>query len=357
MKDMKRTRKQPKQGSDPTFLAKTPAFPPIGKGRVPMVRQAGHFIDQKLKTADARAEAILNDLLPESKGKVIDYRIARVGVPNLKPSEDKLVNALYRLLRDKSESRDVSAKNFYQGNYPSDRTVECGEIKLPWVAIRVRMIELYKAYTGKNRISGKESQLIKSTLDEFRKREFLIWYERVREIGEGKSVEKRFDLFQLADPLVRIGKVIKDLTAPERERVVQGGSIDEKTDLVFYLHPLFIHQIREKYVEMPENINSRMNVAAGGAHRLKPCINLLRDYLCREISAGRHVGSGRKTEINEETLLLQLDLQDERRERQQQGLLDAVGANKNLGLILNHEIVIGAQGQRKHVFHLPERFV
>lgn len=67
-----------------------------------------------------------------------------------------------------------------------------------------------------------------------------------------------------------------------------------------------------------------------------------------------------KPQINEEKLIMTLKLDKYKKQGRKKRVTDliesAIQFTKNLKLTIEHERVIGAEGQWKHVFHLNEEF-
>jgi hypothetical protein len=126
--------------------------------KTPRLRVSGHYIDQKLEPLlPIPYQPSLFDLLDseELKGQIREQGITVKGI-TLTPSEDKLVNAILFLLKDKSENKDEESKDFYKGNYANSEITNWGgqETKIPHIEISHG--ELYRAYTGSSDYSGKE---------------------------------------------------------------------------------------------------------------------------------------------------------------------------------------------------------
>ncbi|MDX8430209.1 MAG: hypothetical protein SNF33_00130 (plasmid) [Candidatus Algichlamydia australiensis] len=126
--------------------------------------------------------------------------------------------------------------------------------------------------------------------------------------------------------------------------------------MIIGFNPILVDQISSKYVEYPSDINKRMVIAAGGGRLVTEAMNLLRDYLLRSLSCKSY-----KPEINEDKLpyILKLDscVKFHRKKRLKERIEGAIQTCKNLGLILNVDIVTGSLGQNKYVFELNPNFI
>lgn len=309
----------------------------------------------------ARGEDVFSILSCETQKKIGDLsavKIRAIGI-RLTHAQDQLIHALFKLLHEKSENKNLKSKEFYGGNGEKQMIRYGGGDKIAESAtIRIFPSELYKAYTDSNDYSGSDIKFIKNVLLNMERTRFLIIYERARKTkgSHGKN-ETRVDRIEEYQTLFKILNFFEGLTEEEVEKLDNGGeSVREKRgELIISLNPLLTDQINSKYVEYPSDINKRTQIAAGGAKFVTESMIALRDYLLREISARRF-----HSEINEENLIPVLRLEEylraKRRKMIQKRIYDAIEFAKNLGIVEICEHVIGALGQRKHVFYLNREF-
>lgn len=320
-------------------------------------RQAGHFVDQKLKVSQMD---IFDSLGNETKDKIEERGIEiRTEGIKLTPPQDKLLNALMKLLHEKSENRDEKSEQFYAGNCEVALVNYGGRgLKGRSATLRIYPSELYKAYLDNEQYSGHEIKFIKSVLQDTEQQKFLIIYEKKYEIigAKGKR-EKRTDRIEEFQSLFKIISFFEGLTDEEAKKLDDGNEEvrERRGELIIGFNPLLTDQINSKYVEYPEDINRRTMIAAGGYKLVTESVNALRDYLLREISNKR-----KTAEINEDNLthILKLDayLKASRKSRIKARMQSAIQAAKNLGLITHFERVQGALGQWKYIFHLNPDF-
>lgn len=332
--------------------------------KIPKIRHSGHLVDQKLKPSGSRYDdcTFLETLSGETQKKIhlcSDVNIRAEGI-RLTPSQDKLLNAILKLLHDKSENRNTLSENFYAGNVVGEMVQYGGNGQIARSStIRIFPSELYKSYMDNHDYSRADIKFIKKVLRETELQKFLIIYERRRELKNEKGKkEYRFDRIEDFQSLFKIVSFFEGLTEEEVEKLDSGSDLlrDRKGELIIALNPLLTDQINSKYVEYPSDINKRTVIAAGGYKLVTESMLALRDYMLRELSARRF-----QCEINEERLLLILKLENyiksKRKKIIQQRVEDAIQFIKNLGLIENCDRVIGALGQWKYVFHLRKEFI
>lgn len=340
-----------------TFLKEAP------KKKRGKVRHSGHFADQKLeyKYPEDKQPSLFEIISPVTKDKIEEdnLEIKTIGI-RLTSAEDKLINAIYKLLHDKSETRDINSESFYNGNVPG-QLVPYGGQEAPSAYLKIKPTELYKEYLGEEDYSGKDIDNIKNVLHGLSKKQFLIIYDRKRKIKiqNGKKTETRTDRIEVFQSLIRIVNYIEDLTDAEVKNLDRGKGSDireQKGELVIALHPLLTDQISSKYVEYPADINRRTMIAAGGHRHITESINALRDYMIRELSNKRL-----KPEINADRLpyILKLEkyVESHRKKLIKERIEGAIETVKRLGLIQDVEMQVGAQGQAKYVFTLNPEFL
>lgn len=356
------------------FIQKMPSGKPLSKKEIVKIldeirkprkketyRQSGHFIDRKLEYDDPNSNApSFFDLISlETKEKIehANIEIKTFGI-KLSPAEDKLINAILKLLHDKSEHNDIQSPGYYGGNENGELINYGGnnqQAKSPW--LRIRPTELYKEYLGTDDYSGKDILNIKNILHGVSEKKFLILYDRKRKVKMGKTTENRTDRIEDFQNLIKIISYIEDLTDKEIASL-DSGSDDvrkQKGELIIALNPLLTDQINSKYVEYPTDINRRTVIASGGHLQVTESILALRDYMLRELSAKRF-----KPEINADKLPYVLKLDKYVKSYRKKIIADrinaAIKAVIQIGIILNFSIVEGSAGQQKYIFSLNSEF-
>lgn len=328
--------------------------------KTPKVRASGHVVDQKLKyNYPAKRQAGLFDILdPEVIGEVESHNIKYEGI-RLTTSEERLLTAIYSLLKDKSESKDIESDKFYKGNYEGADLMKYGGELVKPVHIKFLPSELYKAYLGNDNYSGKEIRDINQTLHSLADKRFLMTLDRGRvvQLGNGKK-ENRTDRIEMFKRLIEIVQYTPNLTDGELKRLDKGDQKirQAKGELIIALNPILTDQINSKYVEYPQDISRRTIIAAGGDHRsVTQATNTLRDYILRDLSAKRY-----ERHINADKLpyLLKLEkyVEQGRKKLLRESIERAIQTCKNLNLITEVIKTTGADGQEKYIFHLNKDF-
>lgn len=323
-------------------------------------RHSGHFIDQKLKYEYPKQDQItIFDLIKSDplKKKVDKYNfeVKAIGV-RLTAPEDKLLNALQKLLHNKSQSNEPESADYYKGNETPD-IVPFGKEKKESPMLRIKPGELYRAYLNNDSYSGLDIKFIRDTLMNLSAKKFLMIFDRKRQVeknGKTRILTDRIEEFQ---SLVRVIKFTQGIDEKELKNINSGNEsvFESKGELIIGFNPILVEQINSKYIEYPSNINRRMILAAGGHRLVTEAMNLLRDYMLRELASKRTT-----IEINQERLphLLKLTkyIEARQKKRVEKRVSDAIQATKNLGILSSMELVKGSAGQMKYIFHLNSEF-
>jgi len=328
-------------------------------GKKRKIRQSAHYIEQKLKYEKPSKQQIsLFDILsPETQEKIKHESVSFIGI-KLSPPEDRLMNAISRLLAKKSQTKDHQAEDFFMGN-EAHRMVPYGQVKQKSAVLRFKKHELLTEFFGNKNYSGADIKYLDRIFNSFLEKKWLIRYKRtIQEDGKEKNPkEERHYVIEDYLPLLRVLRYFPNLSKSEVSKVE--GQDDEfratKGEYLLSLNPILTDQINSKYVEFPEDIDYRTRIAAGSHLAVSEAILRLRDWLISEMSANRY-----KTEINEDNLIHRLHLEkhikSRKKERLYQQLIKAIQICQNLGIILDYEEAEGAAGQKKYIFRLNKDF-
>lgn len=320
------------------------------QGKKPKFKQSGHYIDQKLKHSyDSEVKnqpAVIDKISAQLKSRIPD-KIMVEGI-KISQAEDKLMNAILKLLQDKSSSDLL-------GNLPAQKSLYGGESR-DYPMLRFTPAELYREYTG-GYYSGRDVEIIKETLVKLEARSFLIVYERHREVRSGLRTETVIDRVEDYQPLVKIKTFFEGLTKEEHDKISKGDKEmrEKKAEIIIQLNPIFIDQIDSKFIEYPTDINRITSIAAGGANKVTESICALRDYFLRSISNNKSKNIT-YTSINYDKMpyILGLDkyIKEGRRSLINVRIKQAIEAALNIGVITEYKEVIGAENQKKFDFTL-----
>lgn len=331
------------------------------EGKTNTFRKAGHLIDQQLKYPKPDANQLdLFSLINNSElrsslqqeGLVRENEL-ELGI-NLTPAQDRLVNALCRLLQEKSQTFNQEDPNFFKGNSPYLIPYREKTEKIP--ALILEPHELYQAYLEKSDYSGKEMANIEQILEQTETARHLIVYEWRTKTKTGRTLVDRIEQYQ---PLFAVDRIFPNMTEDEAGMVAKGDveARRRKIKLLIKFNPIFIHQIESKYVLYPKDIHQRMTHAVGGDPRkITPAMITLRDHCLRALS-----NKQKKIEINQTKLpfLLKLDnyVKAGRRKEIEKKIQESFLACKEIGLIERWDEELGSNNQVKLVIHLNQNFL
>jgi len=319
-------------------------------------RTAGHFIDQKLNQAKVYSQEKEGQLLENQNQDQIDFQVHKHDFTYIKlsPPEDKLMKAILMLLHVKS-NLNLESENYYTGN--GDLLLAEDGYRLPH--LKLKPIDLYRAYTGKDvskDISGAEIAHVKKVLFELEKQMFRVTYRRVIKKEEKGKEKEVVQLVTMNKPLFKVISFL-ELTK-EEEQLLEAGQYsirDLKEELILALNPIFIDQIKTKYIEFPFNITKRIEDAAGGPKKVTEAISLLIDYLLREKSSKRF-----RCEIDYDNLMLTLGLQRlvdrGEKSRARTKVEEGIKVAETIGLLEQTEYMEGSKKQEKLIFHINPKF-
>jgi len=199
----------------------------------------------------------------------------------------------------------MSAKKLQSRDYGKG-LISANEIEMETARIRISPHELYSTYMGRNNYNPDHIQLILNTLKNLSKKSFLITINVPSKKPSGKG--NRFDKLRIHLPLFEVGILNLDLSESESQEIDKNELLVEgkRCHLLFKFGPIFTSNIRERYVEFPEDIHIRIAKASGSRGRVPQCINLLRDLIFREKQRKRYT-----IKRDEEKLIHILDLTNE----------------------------------------------
>ena len=330
------------------------------KKRPEKIRHSGHFIDQKLKYEYPKhAQITIFDIIQseplKTKIEKYEFEVKSVGI-RLSPPEDRLLNALQKLLHQKSQNYKPNSSDYYKGNLAAN-IILFGKEKKESPRIRLKPGELYRAYLDNDRYSGVDIKLIRETLMNLSAKKFLMKFDRKRQVEKNGKIQTLTDRIEEFQSLIHVIKYTEGIEESELNEINSGNDsvFDSRGELIIALNPILIEQINSKYIEYPSDINKRMLIAAGHHRRVTEAVILLRDYMLRELSSKRTT-----IEINQDRLAHQLQLHNfiaaRQKKRVEKKVEDAINVVKNLGLLTDVKLVEGSGGQLKYIFSLNPNF-
>jgi hypothetical protein len=287
-----------------------------------VIRMAKGLSQQQLKTQGNRQPTLFDELESDWKTAIVkEGRAAEIqrsggiieGI-DLEPDESALIDALHVMLHYQSDNtKDPRGENYLAASWQIDGRT----------AIHYTVTELARIYNGGTKPNGDEVARVQQVADRLAEKRFLMEYSERRPNGK-KTIEATERVYA---PLFEI-----------RERTIKEGD-RQGTRLFIRLHDIFRASIASRYIELPEDIRTRMSKAFGKASYTDYA---LRNYLLNEVSSRR-----KEATINRETAYERFCKPEWRPVRKKERLNAALEGCKRLGLLESYEETTGQSGQLK----------
>lgn len=329
------------------------------------IRSGGHLIDNILKGGHPVQLTIFDSLLQETQDRILSTG-ASIDLINrkgegikLSKGETRLLLCLANLLHKKSQTEDKKAEDYYTGKKGEiikwkidGETVEAVR---PYIGFT--LYEIAKEFYGDEAIGGENVRIVSKILYDLAEdpnKRALMRYTRVVDMGKNKTREYFIERY---DSLITIATAgYKDL--------LNGKQIDEKRELVVGLHPIFIDQIADKYIELPLDLTQRL-IEAHGSPNISEITTKLILELYRAHSNRKRLTKDQEGnpiyQIAEEKLFYKIaeDYMPPNRRRIPliKDYLDkSIAIAKKIGLLQGYEIKPGATGENIYYFTLRKKW-
>jgi len=293
-------------------------LPPIIREALKTFPMSGHLIDAKLKTTKSE----INEIIPRIE---------------LSQFEDRVVNSLIKSLYLKSD-KDKKSETYYLGN---------GEIRIAKngnliAQLIIKPQELYKEITGKKRPNGKDIKEIREALNNLSSKKYPIEYR--------KKIDKEFIVEKNSQPLLSFSSLAR-FNEKENSKYVKGNNdvFTKKEDFIISFNPIFIDQIKTKFVLFPTDLEDKISLAS--PKRVKTATNNLRDYLLRGFSNKKYSQQIYKNKLEDV-----LNISHQRKARREALLNEALEVCVKVELLENYSITTTSKGE-KFIFKLNPNFV
>lgn len=312
-------------------------------------RQSRELIDNKLDFKQ-NEQLTLFDFMENNE---TIYKSPLIKGLDLDQSEDRIIHTLTLLLSRKSETKNQKSGDYYMGNYGKGAmTIHNTEMETSRILVSPH--EFYSTYYGKGDYGADQIEFLLKKLDSLSKKTFMTTW-TIPSKRKGNN-EQRFDKFRTNLPLFQLAILNQDLSESESQEIDNNKSLLEgkKCHFLFKFQPQFTNNIRERYVEFPENIHLRIAETAG-TKRYSQCVNLMRDFLFRE-------KQGRRYEVirDQETLIDVLKLNKYWKNGKKKKVNDMINECLNIfikiGLINTWEKLQGKFGQTQFRIEINPAF-
>lgn len=316
-------------------------------------RQSRELIDNKLDRGAEPDRAQIIDPFDSNKLKTVKELLSEKPIIrglNLDQSEDRIVHTLTLLLSRKSESRNQDSSDYYMGNYEKG-SLSINQIEMETARIIVSPHEFYSTYYGRDNYNSDHIKFILNKLKSFAKKMYLTtWNFPVN----GK--QKRYNKLRTYCPLFNIVILNLDLSESECQDIDSNNDLLEgrKCQFLFKFQPQFTNNIRERYVEFPEDIYFRISDAIG-KDRFSQSVNLMRDFLFREKQSKRYEFLRDKDTVID---ILKLDefRRDGRKKKVDEIINECSAIFLKIGLLLEWEAMQGKNDQDQYRIQINRDF-
>ncbi len=306
--------------------------------------QSGHLIDHFLRSRDKKEKILKTVNKKVFSDKKIITDIDRIRLPVL---QRKIVNSIYMYL---FKSKDIALAPKEALSF-KDIAIPNKDIELPLIELRINRGDFYRDILGKQGYSSEQQKIIHKNMDALRTTNFNVLQKFEYEITKKGKKEKRYDIIaEQMSLILRLQLVMEGLTEDEAERQINGlfkGGVDQTKgagDFIITPNPIVTHQLPNKWIDYPLDINQRMSIAVEHASAETEAMYNLMDYLFRERSTNRLTASIGADKLHE---LLYLEGYIKRRDKT--GALkrieDTFEVCKSIGICKDYKLREGAKGQ------------
>jgi hypothetical protein len=329
-----------------------PAEKKSGRHKAP-----GHLFDEMLKPAKSIVQGkLFGDLDEETiskiEGKGVEVKHIVQGV-QLSAAERKLVGCFIKLLHHRSETKSEVKDDNYLGNSEewevTDRSIIVNGKRtiesVPAPELIFTMYELAKEYKGGETPSGKDIENVTEVLRGLDRRDFLFSYTETIKLKKGGKIERKVEDYK---------KLIHIKQLSETKYGEDDIEVSKREETIVQLNPIFRNQIDTKFIEIPDDMIKRLEIAAGTSKITEVTLRLV-DYLTRYTST-----SGDKHEIGLEKLYNTLAakwMEQSRKKLVKQQTSKAVEICKRLGLLKEWKEVPAKNGEIKVVFTINQEWI
>ncbi len=336
----------------------------ITPAHVGNIRQSRDLIDNKLTPTTDTNQSTIFDFLEKREAAAETEHLKNIQTSiELDVAEERLVHTLSVLLARKGERWNQNSENYYMGNQTrgnvkiqglivdnkGTQPIQQKSVELATARLSISPHELYSTYYGKENYSGDGCKHVLSVLEGLAKKNFMVSLSIPQGNGKFQQLRTYQSLFKL---FIRN----KDLTESEIQTFNADTKLIERKNcnFLFKFSPLFSNNIRERYIEFPEDLHLRLSRAAG-SKRISQCTLLLKDLLLREKQSGRC-----SILRDEETLIDVLRLSRMRKEgrktRLTVKLLKSFDICQKMGLLKSFEESIGKKMQTQYLLEINPDF-
>ena len=316
-------------------------------------RQAGEIVDNKLDRS-LKNEQTFFDLEDKKEKNIKECEKPTIRGLDLDTAEDKILQTLSFLLHKHSENSDQKSPNYYMGNHSKGlMCINSTEIETARLVISPH--EFYSKYYENEKYGSNHIKFLLSKIDALSKKMFLTAW-KFPSGRKNKKGEPTYNMLRTNLPLFQIALINEDLSEIEYNEIMSNDLLLEgkKCQFLFKFQPQFTRNIRDRYVEIPEDISSRINKIIGKDRRSET-IQHMRDFLLREKQAKRYdIPRDKETIID----LLKLDKfwKEGRKKKVNDKIQECFDIFMKLGLLIGWQETKGKLGQDQYNIKINPNF-
>ncbi len=301
---------------------------------------SGHLVDQKIPTKEKIS-------IPTESTSEIKVH----GLRGLSAGKHRIFKTLGLLLHQKKDGPQIQSMPDIPNGKLLTNVILNNSYGYPPSIIIIDEKDYYKAYWGDTSYGGSDKKRMEKDLKDFSREVFSINYQQ---IYKEKGSEK-VNLINFESSMVEVYNFYQGLTPDEADRISSGkkGIKRSKLKKILIINQIFTHQIENKFINYPFDINKQMATAAGGGRAVTPGMHILLDYLLREMSYKRW-----GNEINEAKLIALLEFTNKKRRkgRLREDIKKCFDAIKNIGILLEVVRLKNKDGSYKYKWKLDSKF-
>lgn len=317
-------------------------------------RQSRGLIDGKLDREITNKQLTFFDVNDNKDKQIKDLPSNNLTIKglDLEQGEDRILHTLSLLLHKKSENKNQKSSDYYMGNYEKG-IVSINQIEMETARLILSPHEFYCTYFKRDNYNSDHIKYVLENLNSFSKKQFLFtWNFPIK----GKKGKISYNKMRTYCPLFQVVILNHDLTENESQLIDWNPELSEGKNCLFLFKfgPQFTLNIREKYVDFPEDIYQRITNAVG-KDRFSQSINLMRDFLFREKQQKRYeITRDKKTLIN----ILRLDkfASEGRKKLVNQRIQECLHVFLKIDLLESYKETTGMAGQDQFIFLINKNF-
>lgn len=329
-------------------------------------RAGGHITDQLLdgpQTDKGSTLDLFDQFKPATRGKITEaHEIVYQnmdGRTEFSQGEQKMILAFQEILHKKSNTAPGAGEmDYYTGNGETLPANAEGYKGKPIPALNMSIYEITQIFKNSEKPNSKDRQEVAEILARLQRDDKKVLMRYKRFFPRTRKVKGKMTELEVEQTIEEYASLINVSALDEKERKESGEVLSHKSDISVRLHPLFIDQIKTKWVEKPtiatlEEANAKATGSKAPGNFSKLLLNLM-----EELSRAKSNTLERGVyQIGEEKLFNRIAPQymppnEKRLPLIRKQLAEAIDVLKEAELILQYEMRPGITAEIIHHFKL-----